>query len=388
MGLLVGPFRFGLGTWDKKPLGVDQFQPGERLSLRLRAFVADRKTPQWGLFLLSLRGANPRRLDNAIPLPGEIRWKRARSARANQGGNLVPSNWQSGSGSGPSNKNQGTAARMKRRIALVALSAIALLFVSGCQTAPKPGKPAPEVVTAPPEPQPVKPVVPEGPAPGSPAARTQSQQQLRLAAESLNEGNEDKARGEIAEALRLDPESKLGQCLNRGLTVDPEQALGKQYTKYTVRPSETLGRISQRALGESCEFYLLARYNGIRVPKQLAGGQVIRIPGRVPLAPPDAAAKPSTESAPAATTEAVPPPPPPAVPAPSDAAAKAALSQQELRAQIDRHHRDAQAAFRRQDLATAIREWDMVLALDPTNDLARARRQEAIELERRIKQVK
>lgn len=51
---------------------------------------------------------------------------------------------------------------------------------------------------------------------------------------------------------------------------------------------------------------------------------------------------------------------------------------------IDRHHREAQTAFRRQDLATAIREWDQVLVLDPGNELARARRQEAIELDRRI----
>ena len=66
----------------------------------------------------------------------------------------------------------------------------------------------------------------------------------------------------------------------------------------------------------------------------------------------------------------------------------AAPTQQEIRAQIDRHQRNAQAAFRRQDLATAISEWDKVLALDPNNDLARARRQEAIELDRRLKQLK
>jgi cytochrome c-type biogenesis protein CcmH/NrfG len=66
----------------------------------------------------------------------------------------------------------------------------------------------------------------------------------------------------------------------------------------------------------------------------------------------------------------------------------AAPSPQEIRAQIDRHSRAAQAAFRRQDLTTSIQEWDKVLALDPNNDLARARRQEAIELDRRLKQLK
>ena len=162
---------------------------------------------------------------------------------------------------------------MKSRLALTAL--LAALMAAGCQVAPRQQPPAPELGKSPAEPEPVKPAVPEGPVPGSPAARTQSQALLRQAAESLNEGNEDKGRGEIAEALRIDPESKLGQCLNRGVSADPEQVLGRTHTKYTVRPNETLGRIAQRALGESCEFYLLARYNGIRVPKQLVGGQVI-----------------------------------------------------------------------------------------------------------------
>jgi tetratricopeptide (TPR) repeat protein len=284
---------------------------------------------------------------------------------------------------------------MKALLAFVALLVGGVL--TGCQTSPEPPAPVPQPVMPAPEaePAPPPPLVPEGPAPGTPAARTQSQQLLRQAAEALNAGNEDKARTEIAEALRLDPESKLGQCLNRGITADPEQALGRQSTSYTVRAGETLGRIAQRALGDACEFYLLARYNKIPVPQQLAGGQVIRIPGRTPLSAPDAppvkpqpeaaTAKPQAEPAapPAAPVETAAPapaaPPPAASPSPSP---------EQLRAQVEKHQRAAQAAFRRQDLATAIREWDQVLALDPANDLARARRQEALELDRRVKQLK
>ena len=263
------------------------------------------------------------------------------------------------------------------------------VVVAGCQTAPPepPPQPAPQPVMPAPEPEPAPPPPPEpvGPPPGSPAARQQAQQLLRSAAESLNDGNEDKARGEINEALRLDPDSKLGACLRKGITADPEQALGKQSMPYTVRPGETLGRIAQRALGDQCEFYLLARYNKIRVPKQLAGGQVIRTPGRVALAGPDAAppAKPQSE-VPAAKPEA----PAPAIEAPAPPPKPAAPTPQEIRAQIDRHQRNAQAAFRRQNLTAAIAEWDKVLALDPNNDLARARRQEAIDLDRRLKQLK
>lgn len=273
---------------------------------------------------------------------------------------------------------------MKVRIALTAC--VVAAGMTGCQM--NANRPAPDPAKVAAEPAPAKPTVPDGPVPGSPTAKAQSQALVRQAAESLNEGNEEKGRSDIAEALRLDPESKLGLCLNRGVSADPEHTLGRAYTKYTVRPSETLGRIAQRAFGESCEFYLLARYNGIRIPKQLAGGQVIRIPGRVPLAPPEPGGKvaPDPLVVPAEAAAAV----TPAAGSGDSAAsaAKAALSPQELRAQIDRHHRDAQAAFRRQDLTTAIREWDQVLVLDPTNDLARARRQEAVELDRRIKQVK
>jgi LysM repeat protein len=275
-----------------------------------------------------------------------------------------------------------------------ALAIAAAVTLAGC-AAPESKKPEPvsQAVLPAPEPEPVitpPPTVPEGPQPGSPSARFQAQHLLRQAAEALNEGNEDKGRADIAEALRLDPENKQGQCLNRGVTANPEQALGPQSTPYTVRPGETLGRIAQRALGDACEFYLLARYNNIRVPKQLAGGQVLRIPGRVVLAAPDAAPAKPEVAAPKAAAESPPSRPEPLA-APTPAAAPTAPpkpSPQELRAQIDRHQRAAQVAFRRQDLATAIREWDEVLALDPGNDLARARRQEAIELERRLKQLK
>ena len=60
----------------------------------------------------------------------------------------------------------------------------------------------------------------------------------------------------------------------------------------------------------------------------------------------------------------------------------------EVKAQIERYQRSAIAAFRKQDLATAIKEWDKLLELDPNNDLAKARRQEAIDLQRRLNQVK
>jgi len=205
---------------------------------------------------------------------------------------------------------------------------------------------------------------------------------LKQAAEQLNEGNEDVARDEIAQALALDPGNKTGSCLQRGLTADPVATLGRDSTNYNVRPGDTLGSIAQRALGDSCEFYLLARFNQVRIPSRLYVGQVLKIPGKVALTAPERTAKPAE----APTTDA------PAR-APGDTpsnfgSSRGAMKAAEVKAQVERHQRNAIAAFRKQDLATAIKEWDRLLELDPNNDLAKARRQEAIELQRRLDQVK
>jgi LysM repeat protein len=293
---------------------------------------------------------------------------------------------------------------------------VALLLLAACAAKP----------TQPPEPPPAPPVAetkppePKGPPPGSAAAKQQAQQLVRSASEALNEGDEERARNDLQLARELDPDNRTVACLQKGLTVDPQATLGRDSTAYVVRPGETMGRIAQRALGDVCEFYLLARYNGLRVPKQLAAGQTIRVPGKTPLAPPVAEpratpAAPTARSAPpppepppgtadgareAAPPPAPSPPPPLAEPAAPTAPAAtpavvtspsrsgAAIDAAAAKSAVEMHARAAQAAFRRQDLATAIREWDTVLALDPGNELARVKRQEAVELDRRAKQLK
>lgn len=51
---------------------------------------------------------------------------------------------------------------------------------------------------------------------------------------------------------------------------------------------------------------------------------------------------------------------------------------------IQRYHKSAMAAFHRQDLDSAIKEWDKVLVLDPGNESARLNRARAVELRKRI----
>jgi len=225
------------------------------------------------------------------------------------------------------------------------------------------------------------------------AGRAQAQTFVRQSYELLDRGEEESARRLLEQAVALDTENKAASCLLRGIRADPVATLGNEATTYVVRPGDTLGSIAKRALGDPCDFYILARYNQIKVPHDLHAGQVIKVPGRTPL-----------DAAPVLTRPSAPPPPrpaaarkpetpevtiPPAPPAAAEAnASPAATDDVDTRALIERHHRNALAAFRRQDLDTAIREWDKVLELDPTNDLARARRQEALDLDKRFKQLK
>lgn len=269
----------------------------------------------------------------------------------------------------------------------ISIALMMLALLAGCATPPEPAK-APEPVATP-EPE-SEPVVPEA-APAPPkrpqltgqAAKVEVQKILRQSFDWLDGGEEERARVELEYARQLEPDNKQVACLYRGVTADPVAVLGSESTTYTVRPGESLGTIARRAMGDVCEFYILARYNQIKVPKQLASGQTIRIPGRTALAAP--------VGPDAAPTPAIAPKPEPA-PAVETAKPKPATSpeaeEKARRAAIDRHHRSAQAAYRRQDLNTAIREWDAVLAIDPNNGLALARKQEALDLQRRLENLK
>ena len=279
-----------------------------------------------------------------------------------------------------------------------ALAVGAVIAVAGCASAPPPPPAPAPVVEVPAAPAP-EPAPPPAPLLTGAEAKARAQTLIRQAYESLNDGDEARARADLQEAMKLDPDSKQAVCLMKGITADPTTTLGRESTSYTVRPGETMGRIAQRALGDICEFYLLARYNQIKVPKQLAAGQTLRIPGKVALAAPDAApARPGQDKAPEVAAPAPMPPAAPPVPAPAAETAAPREAPAAIKpvttaptknqALIDTYQRNAQAAFRRQDLATAIAEWDKVLALDPNNELAKARRQEAIDLDRRIKQIK
>jgi tetratricopeptide (TPR) repeat protein len=244
---------------------------------------------------------------------------------------------------------------------------------------PAPGSAAPPDGVPAPAPQPSL-----TPAPAAPAPPPMTPQEMRILVERtvvelLEQGQEEQAIAELQRVLRQDPNHKLANSLMRQIREDPLTLFGRESFVYRVQPGESLSRIAQRFLGEIYLFYGLARYNGIKVPRQLAGGQQIKIPGK---APPPGTLLP----APLPTQPPVAQPPAPQ-PTPPDPAAEAARAERERTAAIARHTRAARAAFAKQDLDGAIAAWDRVLEIDPNNGTAKLERQRAVDLKERLKKV-
>ncbi|HET7864291.1 MAG TPA: LysM domain-containing protein [Burkholderiaceae bacterium] len=295
-------------------------------------------------------------------------------------------------------------------------------LMAGC-AAPPPAPPPTPPVLPPREPPPAEPERP--PAPPTPAEQQQAQKVALATMELLEAGNEEQARTDLQRALSLDPANKLAHNLLRQLTVDPATALGKESFQYVVKPGETLSRIAQRYMGDIYSFYLLARYNDIKVPRQLAGGQVIRIPGKAPppeprrpdvASPKPAVAEPTGAPALVPTpVVATPPPPAPPEPPPAERALRlaeaaeragdldralaeyrrageqpgAAAKAEQVRKQlVARHTVSARTAFAKQDLDGTIGQWDRVLELDPGNETAKLERRKALVLQEKLRSVK
>lgn len=282
-------------------------------------------------------------------------------------------------------------------------------------------QPAPEPALQGPVPAGAQMGPPEPAAPGVPpsaAAQAQAQKEAQAAVEELEDGHEEDARALLRKSLNLDPNNKLALSLLRQLNLDPVTLFGKESFSYTVRPGESLSKIAGHFMGDIYLFYGLARYNDIKVPKQVAGGQVIRVPGRAPaeereparpvvkpapkaarqappavvtpapVAAPVAPATPVTPAAPAvvASQPAAAPTPQAAEPAAADnAAAAKAKAEAQRKKQVELYTQKARASLARQDLDGAIANWSKVLELDPGNDTARLERQKAITLKEKVK---
>lgn len=141
--------------------------------------------------------------------------------------------------------------------------------------APEPYAPPPAPVEVPKPPPPAPKIV-------TPAQQQEAQRVALKVADILAEGNVEEAQVEIERALALDPENKLALSFLRQLSADPIKELGSEHFAYTVKPGETLSKIAGRFMGDIFQFYILARYNDIAVPRRVPAGQTIRVPGKAP----------------------------------------------------------------------------------------------------------
>lgn len=255
------------------------------------------------------------------------------------------------------------------------------LGLAACAAPPAPKPPPEPPVAAPaPAPAPEPPPPPAAPPAPQPLPANEVQPALRAVANHLQDGDTEGADALLRRVLATEPQQALALSYLRQMEGDPHALYGRESYAYTVRPGESLSSIARDRLKDINQFYGLARYNDIKVPRQLAAGQVIRIPGRAPaagsVAPVPAAAlpPPAAASAVAAAASAV-------AAAPSPAAAQAQTARR-----IAALSKQARTAFARQDLCTAVRRWDEVLALDADHAVAKAERQKCLDLMDRLRQ--
>ncbi|MBP8139626.1 MAG: LysM peptidoglycan-binding domain-containing protein [Burkholderiales bacterium] len=296
------------------------------------------------------------------------------------------------------------------RIAVAVAVAIAVAGCASEGTKPAEPKAQPTPAAAQPAPVDVRPVaapaVPDVP----PAeARPMAAKLALQAVDQLQVGDEASARATIEQALKLDPANDLAKKLLDQINADAQRELGAVYFRYTVQPADTLSKLAQQYMGDRFRFWILAKYNDIGNPSRLGAGQVIKIPGRQPVTPPPPVVEPATRVEPAAPAPAPEPKPELAdamkrgadlekagnleaayatyvdaaarFPASADAAKKRDAAKVALIRQLDR---EASQAFQRQNLDLAITKWDRVLELDANNKNARLKREQALDLKKRM----
>lgn len=273
-----------------------------------------------------------------------------------------------------------------------------LLCLGACTTPQTPGgagtaAPPAAAASSPAPGDTTQPAVAPVEAPAAPVAALtpqEVQRSMSTVLDHLQAGQEDQAEAELTRILQSDPNNRLALSLMRQIKDDPVASLGRESFAYRVQPGESLSRIAQRFMNDLHLFYILARYNNIKVPRNLAGGQTIRVPGKAPATgsqPSAPAPAPVTATPPPVPVQAAPVVSPASAAANAEAAAASRAARQRSEA-VARHSRAARAAFAKQDLDAAIKSWDAVLEVDPENRTAQLERQKVLGLKEKLGKVK
>lgn len=183
--------------------------------------------------------------------------------------------------------------------------AVLLVALAGCQTA-KPVAVAPQPAPAPavtePTPQEVTPQYVAEPG-------LKPQQRIERAIKHLEKGEAGQAKAELEAYLAVLPNSKVAQDLVRQIDAPASEYFPAASRDITLGTGDSFSVLAQKYLGSYYQFYALAKYNGVAVPRDVSAGRKIRIPltpraRQVFEAPPESF--PVTSPSPGMTAEPVP----------------------------------------------------------------------------------
>lgn len=102
---------------------------------------------------------------------------------------------------------------------------------------------------------------------------------------SLEAGEFEEAESILLRLIDARPGNPLALRFLEQLQSDPRKLMGTEYEEVTVRAGESLSVIAARELGDGMQFFALARYNQIAVPRRLAPGMQLKIPLALKLEP-------------------------------------------------------------------------------------------------------
>lgn len=164
--------------------------------------------------------------------------------------------------------------RTTRKLALLLATAVSFSACQQLVLRPEPQPEAKPVVQQPPQEHPPEPPAPPDKIPAS--------QRVTKALQRLEQGDYENARNQLVWALQEKPGLQIADKLIQQIDADPIDYLGMKSYSYRVESGESLSIIAGKFLEDPMKFVILARYNKLENPSQLAPGDRIRVPGVMP----------------------------------------------------------------------------------------------------------
>ncbi len=146
---------------------------------------------------------------------------------------------------------------------------VLLGLIYGCQTAPVVPEPEP-----PPPPEPVAEPEPEPPPPVPLAT------DLKSVIELMQNGEAQLASDSLKVLITEETNPRVMNSLLQQLQTDAKQIFGDEHYEVTVQAGDTLSALAGQHMGDPLQFYALASYNDIAVPRLLEVGRQLKIPVR------------------------------------------------------------------------------------------------------------